>query len=757
MRLRCLLLICISLILSFWLGTISPCPASAAPLTWDTNAQGQFVTSLCRDNSGHVWIGTEDQGVWRCDPSASKDKQYTHYTTKDGLGDDNAYALTCDKAGRVWVGTLNHGVSVFNGKTWRTYGPVDGPLGSRVFALAVSPKDGGVWGATEAGLFRYQNSRWTYFTRAEGLPSDQAQALAFAPDGTLYVGTQCDGIAVGSPDDNYKTWRVTPGPAALPNTATGRGLPSALINCLLVTSDNTVFAGTTTGLARSRDGGETWTFVRGLDWKAKLAGLYHPALPAPSTYTGDLLTEDYVTALAEDERGRLFVGHRQTGVEAFEAKTGKRLQSGASGAKTDAYAFCLLTAGRSAWVGQYGGGLLPPADIKADAAPASSSKVVDLPVPAAPPTLAELNAMTAKVKSQKGEMPVGGGAYLGEDWQTQGDWLGHYGRQSAVLLAADAPLDHDIISDPAYRIRVAMGPHHPTGDSIRRYDSQTRTDNPRSLYDPIPGYRRQSEADDHGEAIVGPNKSFAYQGPDIWVTLTVPSGLHHVSLYDFNKDGHGDDNRFRDYFVDILPYRSDEKVVQAEVPLAHARIHNFWGGVYNSFLLRGPSRYVIRIARNGSLNTILPGIFVDRIGISKPLIDCKAWMGGVSYAPPDPDAPIPPDPHLLDKLLAKEVSKQEIKSLSENSVPQSISLARTLWSELDKEETTASTSSQQASYRLLTYRAISNNTDLGPLQAAWRWNLHLWTLSDRQQFAEVTHQAHETLLTLYPDMRNHKY
>ena len=737
-------------------------PSSAAPLTWDANTQGQFITSLCRDNSGHVWIGTEDMGVWRCDPTAPAGQQYTHYTTqstKDGLGDDNAYALTCDKAGRIWVGTLNHGVSVFNGKDWRTYGPVDGPLGSRVFALAVSPKDGGVWGATEAGLFRYQNSRWTYFTRADGLPSDQAQALAFGVDGTLYVGTQCDGIAVGSPDDNYKTWRVTPGPSALPNTAAGRGLPSALINCLLVTSDNTVFAGTTTGLAKSRDGGESWTFVRGLDWQAKLAGLYHPIAPAPSPYAGDLMTEDYVTALAEDEQGRIFVVHRQTGVEAFDAKTGKRLQSGASGAKTNSYANCILMSGHSAWVGQYSGGLLPPADLAAevDTLPASSSPVATLPVPAPPPTLAELNTMLAKVKFPKEDISVGSAVYLGEDWQTQGDWLGHYGRQYAVLLAADAPLDHDIISDPSYRARVAMGPHHPAGDSIRRFDSQTRTDNPRSLYDPIPGYRRQSEADDHGETIVGPNKSFAYQGPDIWVTLAVPAGLHHFSLYDFNKDGHGDDNHFRDYLVDVLPYQANEDAVQEAVPLAHARIHNFWGGVYNSFLLRGPSRYIIRIARNGSLNTILPGIFVDRVGSSKPLFDCKAWMGGVIYAPPDPNAPTPPDPHLLDKLLAKEVSKQEIKSLNENSVPQSVSLARTLWSELDKEKTTASTSSLQASYRLLTYRAISNNTDLSPLQAAWRWKLHLWTLSDRQQFDEVTHQAHETLLTLYPDMRNHKY
>ena len=331
------------------LFTASLCRADVSP--WNPDTQGQFITALCRDTHGNTWIGTEDNGVWCCDPSAPKDKQYTHYTTQDGLGDNNAYALVCDKAGRVWAGTLNHGVSVFNGRAWRTYGPLDGPLGSRVFALAVSPKDGGVWGATDAGLFRYLNSRWTYFTRADGLPSDQANALAFGSDGTLYIGTQCDGIAIASPADGYKVWRIVPGPAKLPRTATGMGLPSALINCLFVTHSGTVYAGTTCGLAWSRDAGTAWSFVRGLDWEAKLAGLLHPVTPAPAAVSHSLLSEDYVTCLAEGGDGRLFVGHRQTGVEAFNPKTWKRVQSGADAAKTDSDLFSLLVSGETAWVG----------------------------------------------------------------------------------------------------------------------------------------------------------------------------------------------------------------------------------------------------------------------------------------------------------------------------------------------------------------------------------------------------------------------
>ncbi len=617
----------------FWLAA----PSSAAPLTWDANTQGQFITSLCRDNSGHVWIGTEDQGVWRCDPAAPKDKQYTHYTTQstnNGLGDDNAYALTCDKAGRVWVGTLNHGVSVFNGKAWRTYGPVDGPLGSRIFALAVSPKDGGVWGATEAGLFRYQNSRWTYFTRANGLPSDQAQALAFGADGTLYVGTQCDGVAVGSPDDNYKTWRVTPGPAALPNTAAGRGLPSSLINCLLVTADNTVFAGTTTGLAKSRDGGETWTFVRGLDWTAKLAGLYHPVAPASSAYTGDLLTEDYVTSLAEDEQGRLFVGHRQTGVEAFAAKTGKRLQSGASGAKTDAYAFCLLLSGKSAWVGQYGGGLLPPADMTADA-DAAPSTVASLPAPAAPPTLADLNKMLKVVSAvvpDKNELQPKLFA-LQDDWLTQGDWLGRYGRYWACLNAICSPQDYLWGAGwETVHYSARIGPHAASDDGLRYWVQWLYTKDPRVLEMP-PTYldsrvqkklttpdnnRREAEWDDHGEAYLQ-----SREGPNVYATISIPNGLFYLSLYEVNYNGHDLNSvRYRDYRLSLRAHTASslDNVSQfgSQLELAQGRVHNFWGGVWKRFLVRGPLTVTIEVNRNHSFNTILPAVMLDLVNELPP-------------------------------------------------------------------------------------------------------------------------------------------
>jgi len=212
-------------------------PAGAAPIPpvpvpWNAAVQGAFVTCLAADREGQIWVGTEDQGVWRYDATAAVDRAWTHFTTDNGLGDDNAYAIAVDSLDRVWVGTLNHGVSVYNGREWRSYGIQEGLLGSRVFAIGVCPTDGDIWTATDSGLTRYslKKGTWSYYTRLNGLPCDQANALAFDRKGNLFVGTQSDGIAVGSAASGYRTWSVTRGPDRPPPKAGGAGLPTSLIN-----------------------------------------------------------------------------------------------------------------------------------------------------------------------------------------------------------------------------------------------------------------------------------------------------------------------------------------------------------------------------------------------------------------------------------------------------------------------------------------------------------------------------------------------
>jgi hypothetical protein len=99
--------------------------APAAPVPWSTPRQGAFVMALAAGPGGSVWVGTEGRGVWRWQAGARE--PWRQFTNADGLGDDNAYALTIDRAGRAWVGHLdwpggnNSWTDGGNSQVWSTF------------------------------------------------------------------------------------------------------------------------------------------------------------------------------------------------------------------------------------------------------------------------------------------------------------------------------------------------------------------------------------------------------------------------------------------------------------------------------------------------------------------------------------------------------------------------------------------------------------------------------------------------------------
>jgi hypothetical protein len=618
-----------------------PFYATGKPVPVPTNA---FVVSLAQDKAGNVWVGTEDLGVFRYDPCAAGSAQWTEFTTRDGLGDDNAYALCVDQLNRVWVGHLNHGVSVFNGESWVNYDILDGPIGERIFSIAADPKSGDVWIATSAGLTRYslEADTCSHYTRDDGLPSDQIQSLAFDANGNLYAGTQCDGLAIADAAHGYRRWRQVVGSDAVPLVPSGPGLPSNLINDVLVSRRGVVFVATTCGLAASKDHGKSWAFVRGADWGAKVKGLYGgPPRGWREGPAAFLLSEDYCTRLAEDDSGLLWIGHRQTGYEAIDPATLQRrfdsraAKKGNGGDKSmpDYVAALLGLSRRDPLVGWYGNGLTPDTDAGhhgvAALAAAAPIHPAHHPTPAGPPTLDELNSLLAKLGSvptlRQFKPTV---VQIPDDWRTEGDWLGRYGRYWACLCAIDSPHDYIWGAGPELvRYEARIGPHSTADDSLRYWVHWLATDNRRSLEMP-PAYldsrirrgetthdtnRRQAEWDDHGEAYPQ-----AHQGPDVYCTLEIPAGQFYLSLYDFNKDGHEGDNCLRDYQVSVRP-RGSVPVRQAAADferheeVARGRICGFWGGVWLRYYVQGAFSLTIQLNKGSSKNTILAGMMLDYV------------------------------------------------------------------------------------------------------------------------------------------------
>lgn len=636
-------------IVTFLLLTSTAVWAAAGNLPlfhWDAPQQGAFIVSLMADKAGRIFVGTEDNGVWRFDPAAADGKQWTQFTRKDGLGDDNGYALAVDNLGRVWVGHLNHGVSVYNGQAWHNYSVLDGPVGERVFAIATCPTDGDVWIATNVGLSRYAlaKDQWTYYTRAEGLPSSQTDAIAFDASGNIYVGTQADGLIMADAADNYKTWRNAQGPSQPTLTYNGSGLPSNLINDVLVAKDGTVYVATNFGLGHSVDGGKTWTYSRGRDWADKVKGRYGGAPPQWQATEGASLAEDYCTCLAEDAGGTLWVGHRQQGFEVLDPKTGQSIYDSKAESELkdpeDYVQAILPLPGQAPLIGRYGGGVVQPTKYNAPLssenrdgkamAPVSGEATPPWPKPVGVPTLAELNTLLREV----GTAPVGRLetlppiVALDDDWTTQGDWLGRYGRYWACLAAIRSPKDY-VWGAGWERTDYAfyLGLNATANDVIRRYVSALYTDNPRSLELP-PVYldtriarkltsaavnRRQAEVDDHGEVY-----PMSQDGPGVYCSLRIPAGVYYLSLYDVNKDGHQDNNRYRDYRISVRPHRAgspltDIKGFSQQPELSAGRIKDFWHGVWKRFLVRGPTEITIEVNRNYSFNTLLGGVMLDLV------------------------------------------------------------------------------------------------------------------------------------------------
>ena len=793
-------------------GSLGARPVAAAPqFSYDAPTQGSHVAALAVDNAGSLWVGMEDWAVWNRTVGDRGEQKWRQFTVKDGLGDNNAYAVAGDKRGRVWIGHRNHGVSVWNGQSWKNYGPLEGPLGERVFDIAVCPTDGDVWMATNGGLARYSDAqdKWSYFSRADGLRDDQINAIAFDAAGNIYCGTQQSGVAIAHADKNYADWKNVLATAYMPDRAKGTGLPSNLINDILVahgaldgTGAGFIYATTDNGLAWSGDGGATWQFVRGADWKANVEGLAKKTVPvAQSLDEDELLTQDWSTSLAEDRAGQIWIGHRRKG---FELRAPHTMRTTYASSETPLkeddqdYVRALLDVPGIGMLGaRYGNPADPgvfeifPERNAPDRAPRPQTLVAPFPSAAAPLDAAQLNALGAHLAALKTPLKAGEATFLGDDWATQGDWVGRYGRAHATLSAMDGGSreqfqrltrteNHVFEGAPGYSVKAQVGPHHRA--DLQSWVTFPNTQIPASLFDPLIGHRRQAEWIDLSNSFVG-IYPWAYDGPDIWLSVQVPAGLHRASLYFHNKDGQSNTDRFRDFMVEVKGVASEKtpaltasdlktrvdalqelrrqlKValtkftpnspevtsLQKQIATARAllmqsamqgnndaellrvdalptqartRVTDFWGGVYKQFALRGPATFYFKVRRNHSNGTTMAGVMLDALPDPK--------NGTTAPAPLPWMNGVAYDAPTIEEGNARD--------------PQLLAATRNLWSELDEAVGKKGGQKFERPLRLQALRAAIAAGASPSLVANWRWTLQLWNESDRTTWNETMQRA----------------
>jgi ligand-binding sensor domain-containing protein/signal transduction histidine kinase len=327
-----------------------------SPLSAAEQFKGKPITALLKDRQGRMWIGVKDMGVF----------QFINGAFVSLTGDSvqellkHSYCLLMDKIGRLWIGVGEDFVLCHDGDHWHRYRIPHNLAKSYVNALTEEP-DGTVWASSDgAGLFQFNEDRFTAIPASSGLVGNLVESLLTDHEGRLWVGTdtglnhihrrilftlsQSEGLGfgpaqgmaevgpsvvwVGKPNDGLYRWD---GKSFSRLSATGLSPHDSQITALLVTHDGFCWVATTNSLL-----------------------LYKDPIAAADEVEVIKSAPTGIISLAEDRNGALWAGTREGKI--WQLHEGKWLAQ-ANFSKTNAVIAIVPDRNGSMWVGTDGSGL----------------------------------------------------------------------------------------------------------------------------------------------------------------------------------------------------------------------------------------------------------------------------------------------------------------------------------------------------------------------------------------------------------------
>lgn len=208
--------------------------AARADGRWDALAETVFLnygrdqglphpvpTALVQGREGFLWIGTQG-GLARWDGY-----RFRAYRSSPGiagtLNDDWVQTLHVDTAGRLWVGGGAGGLARYDGDRDQ-FVPVPlqpGPAGRTHVAAILDDEKGGLWVATDEGLYHldpatgHRTLIQAGTPEAAGMPGGLVRSLIRDRTGAIWVGTTL-GLARGNPDGSgFVAVPLADGPASI--------------------------------------------------------------------------------------------------------------------------------------------------------------------------------------------------------------------------------------------------------------------------------------------------------------------------------------------------------------------------------------------------------------------------------------------------------------------------------------------------------------------------------------------------------------
>ena len=287
-----------------------------------------LITGMAQDKQGFLWITTFN-GLYKYDGY-----QYSSYHTEplnpNSLAPGRLECVTIDKTGCLWLAPRGSGLDRFDPSTgifthFRHNDNEPGSLADDLVLATLQDHEGILWIGTKNGLDKFDSTTNTFFhykhdtNDPSSLSCDRIRAIYEDKQGTIWVGTgdlfNKAGSEGGLNKFNRKSGKFT---RYMHDEKDPHSLIDNGVRAIFEDSRNNFWIGT------AGDGLHTMDRTKGTFERH----LYDPSHPdklsrPPMGYSKAYDSTDFITFIIEDNKGRIWIGTFQGGINVYDPATQK--------------------------------------------------------------------------------------------------------------------------------------------------------------------------------------------------------------------------------------------------------------------------------------------------------------------------------------------------------------------------------------------------------------------------------------------------
>ncbi|MBN8587508.1 MAG: hypothetical protein J0L94_04215 [Rhodothermia bacterium] len=176
----------------------------------DPNFEGRIISTLIEDRSGNIWVGTQNKGINVLWAATGRFMACRSHSVLSALANTWITRIYEDRSGSIWITTIGKGIFTYDPTKNRLnqWSKTNKKLNSNHAFDVMQDAQGRMWAVTDQPTLSLFSSSKQRFSSIPIDPTQQIKLLGYrkvlraAKNGTLWIGTERQGIFQFNPYDN---------------------------------------------------------------------------------------------------------------------------------------------------------------------------------------------------------------------------------------------------------------------------------------------------------------------------------------------------------------------------------------------------------------------------------------------------------------------------------------------------------------------------------------------------------------------------